>query len=192
MPRRTSKVPVKSRRGVQVSQEGLVRQTKPGLYNRAVHKKIVTAIEKGASIKDAGLLAGLGTDTLDGWLYSYRSEPEKYAHYKHLVEDIQEAKARRRQRSVERIEQAAQGGAWQADAWHLERTDPENWGRKDQVKVESNEGPRIQLNTVVLVDTEARELSRDLLRRIAGPVGTDLAIGPGDSVHVEDGEVIAG
>jgi hypothetical protein len=31
-------------------------------------------------------------------------------------------------RRIRRIEQAAEGGTWTADAWAVERVDPDTWG----------------------------------------------------------------
>lgn len=169
----------------------------PTLYSKEMHKKIVDAIRKGASIKDAGILAGLGKDTLDTWLYNGRHEPEKYPHFAKLSDDLETCKAEKRLRLVEQIDQTALSGApgtWQAAAWRLERDDPKNWGRKDKVEVQNTGGPQTQLNMVVLVDEGIREQARDLLRRVAGPGATEIAPGPnlalgsGDSMHVEAGE----
>ena len=38
-------------------------------------------------------------------------------------------------RRIRRIEQAAEGGTWTADAWAVERVDPDTWGRKDRLDV---------------------------------------------------------
>jgi hypothetical protein len=38
-------------------------------------------------------------------------------------------------RRIRRIEQAAEGGTWTADAWAVERIDPDTWGRRDRLDV---------------------------------------------------------
>ena len=39
---------------------------------------------------------------------------------------------------VENIRQAGVEGNWQADAWWLERVDPENFGRKDKLSLKGD------------------------------------------------------
>lgn len=85
------------------------------------------------------------------------------APYVQFVHALKKAEAQDQARRVARIEQAARGGQvlvekttttvkpdgstvtvrevkysaplWVADAWHLERTDPKHWGRRDRVDV---------------------------------------------------------
>lgn len=159
-------------------------------YNDEIHEKIVDSIRQGRSIRDSGLLAGLGIDTLETWLYNGRHTPDKYPHFKKLSDDIEVAKAERRAQAVDNIVtvgNSGQPGTWQANAWYLERTDPENWGRKDKVE-HSGEAPRQQINQVILIDAGAREASRDLLRRVAGDARPDITVGPSGSGELETGE----
>jgi hypothetical protein len=159
-------------------------------YNAKVHKTIVDTVRKGNSLRDAGLLAGLGMDTLETWLYNAKTMPDRYPHYVQLKADIEKARAERRGKAVENIitvGDSQQAGTWQANAWYLERTDPENWGRKDKIE-HVNDSPKTQVNTVVLIDADARETARDLLKRVAGHSGADIAIGPGSGVQLEDGD----
>lgn len=161
------------------------------LYSKKVHKTIVTAIKKGNSITDAGLLAGLGKDTIHDWLSKGRHNPELYEEFAALAKDIQIAQAERRAAHVEAIVTVGtsqQPGTWQASAWYLERTDPENWGRKDKIEHSGDTGPKTQLNTVVLIDSDAREAARDLLKRVAGHAGTDESLGSGSSLQLENGD----
>lgn len=90
---------------------------------------------------------------------------------------------------IELINAAANSGApntWQAAAWMLERRDPANWGRRDVTKIEGGDGgPIIQLNQVVLVDGDARDAARALLRRVAG-AGADESLGVGVGGELEE------
>lgn len=162
-------------------------------YSDEVHEQVVESVKKGYSITDAGLLAGLGKDTLWMWLSNGRHKAEQYPHFAKLSDDIAVAQAERRADAVDAIVSVGTSqlpGSWQASAWYLERTDPENWGRKDKVEHSGQDsaGVRTQINAVVLIDTDAREAARDLLKRVAGHSGADIAIGPGSSMQLEDGE----
>jgi len=171
---KVTKAPSVQKRALPPTGPPVVRLTK---YSPKVHKTIVNLIKKGNSITDAGLLAGLGKDTIHDWLWKGRREPERYVEFASLANDILVAQAERRADAVDAIVtvgQSQQPGTWQASAWYLERTDPENWGRKDKVEHSGDTGPKTQLNTVVLIDSDAREAARDLLKRIAGPAAKEL------------------
>lgn len=156
-------------------------------FTEETRAKILERIAAGCSVKDAGLLAGLGRDTLEYWLYQGKHEADKYPDFAQLVEDVELARAQRRADAVDRIVQAGQNSdKWQANAWYLERTDPENWGRKDKVE-HVNDAPRQQINQVVLVDPDAREAAFDLLGRIAGNSRPDITVGPSSRGELEDG-----
>ena len=162
------------------------------LYNAKTHKKIIENAKKGRSMPDCSLLAGLGRGTLEAWIYKGRHEPDKYPHFAQLVADYEMAQAEFRGETLDNIVTVAQSqapGTWQANAWLLERTDPENWGKKDRIEhVGDGGGPRTQLNTVVLIDSDAREAARDLLTRVAGNAGTDESLGLGSRLQLEAGD----
>lgn len=163
--------------------------TSYSLYTEEVHRQVCESVAKGRSLKDSGLLAGLGKETLDTWMYQGRHDPEKYPHLAKLVEDIEVARAERRAEAVDAIVQVGQSGqpgSWQSNAWYLERTDPENWGRKDKVE-HVNDAPKQQINQVILVDSGAREAAFDLLERVAGHASPDITVGPGSSMQLEAG-----
>lgn len=173
---------------VEVIRNGQKALTK---YTPETHKKILENIKEGVSVTDAGLLAGLGTDTLFTWMEKGRRRADEYPEFAKLVADIEVAKAERRAQAVKNIVtvgNSQQAGTWQANAWYLERTDPENWGRKDKVEHVGNESPQTQINTVVLIDADARETARDLLSRVAGSAGEHKPIGPGSGVQLENGD----
>lgn len=159
-------------------------------YNAEVHAKILEALRNNASRKDAGLMAGLGKDTLADWIYQARHEPGKRPHLDQLLRDMEQVEGERNGEIAEMIYQTAlsrQPGTWQAGAWILERRDPENWARRDKVEHVA-EGPKTQINQVILVDSGAREAAFDLLSRVAGNAGTDLPVGFGGRLQLEAGD----
>ena len=128
----------------------------------AIHKAIVTAVTGGVPLERAAALADIALFTVQEWIrrgdgtHHNRTALEPYATF---AKDIKKAYAEDEARRVLRINQAGQGGAvlyektitypdghierevkraspqWQADAWHLERTRPDVYGRKDKVDV---------------------------------------------------------
>lgn len=132
-----------------------------------MHEQIVAYIRQGYPKTTTFRLVGLGSDTGWDWLRYGREQPDKYPHYVKLAEDIEHAIAEVQAERVDQILAAAQDPKhWTAAAWYLERTDPQTWGRKDRLQVDAGDsGPLIQLNQLVLTDADARETSRELLRR---------------------------
>ena len=139
-------------------------------YTLALHEQIVAYIRQGYPKTTTFKLVGLNPDTGWDWLRYGRERPDDYPHYVKLAEDIDHAIAEVQAERVDQILAAAQDPKhWTAAAWYLERTDPQSWGRKDRVELNTGEsGPLFQLNQLVLTDAEAREGSRSMLRRIAG------------------------
>lgn len=86
-------------------------------------KKLASYLRKGLSIKDAQLLSGI-SNTVLGLL---RSDPD-------FEDFLQECKARHKMNHLNNIQDAAEGGNWSASAWVLERTHPDEFGKKDTVK----------------------------------------------------------
>jgi hypothetical protein len=144
-------------------------------YTPELHEQIVALIRKGYPKTVAFRLVGLNADTGWVWLRYGREQPNKYPHYVKLAEDIDHAIAEVQAERVDQILAAARDPKhWTAAAWYLERTDPQTWGRKDRVQLDAGDsGPLIQLNQLILVDDDARQSSRELLRRAT-------AIGSGD------------
>jgi hypothetical protein len=136
-------------------------------YTPELHEQIVAYIRQGYPKTVAFRLVGLNADTGWDWLRAGRERPDDYPHYVQLAEDIDHAIAEVQAERVDQILAAAQDPKhWTAAAWYLERTDPQTWGRKDRVQLDAGDsGPLIQLNQLVLVDGDARQSSRELLRR---------------------------
>lgn len=146
-----------------------------------VIESIETAIREGKSKSMAFKLAGIHVDTGFDWLRYGRQNPERYPEYVELQEKMELAEAEFMGEMVDEVVATAKSqrpNTWQAAAWLLERKAPEEWGKRDKVSIDASGGPLVQLNQVVLVDADAREASRALLRRVTAgsPV---LALGPG-------------
>lgn len=134
-------------------------------YSPEVHAEIVKRIREGNPKTLASRLAGLDQQTLFDWIAQGRNEPDKYPEYIQLAQDIQVAQAEHVAERLARIEAAAKSDPrhWTADAWYLERTMPEEFGKRDKVEIETSK-PLVQVNHMVLVDPAAREHARALLQ----------------------------
>ena len=142
------------------------------------------------TLSRAAELVGVDGTTAREWLARGEGRDERPTKpiYVAFASAIQHARAQDEQRRVKRIEQAAAGGTvvyekitsypdgrevrevrrtppeWQADAWHLERSKPEEWGRKDRLDVHHILSEEIQRITddPELTDEEKRTLIRDV------------------------------
>ncbi len=122
----------------------------------ARQQKIVQAISLGTPLETAFQYAGISIGTGFNWL-SKGEHPAKAPIYAEFLEAVTLARAQDEMRRIGRIEQAGRGGAviarktirrkdgtveteertqppdWQADAWFLERSRWQTWGRKDRL-----------------------------------------------------------
>lgn len=153
-------------------------------YTPELHKEVVRRIREGNPKTLASRLVGLNQQTLFDWIAEGRNDPDRYPEYVQLAQDIEIAIAENVAERLARIEAAAKSDPrlWTADAWYLERTMPEEFGRRDRVEVEAS-APVIQINQVLLIDAEARAQARELLQRVAAPRGE---IVEGESHEVAD------
>lgn len=91
-----------------------------------VEKAITDSLTAGATVADACAYAGVSDDSF----YRYIRDNADFA------DAVKSAKAKARVNAVLRIRKAADNGVWQAAAWFLERSDPENWGQKSRVAID--------------------------------------------------------
>lgn len=98
-------------------------------------KRLLAALEAGATLRMAAAAAGVSEDTLARWR---KADAD-------LQADIETAEARGAVRALEVIQAAAAAGTWQAAAWMLERRYPADYGRR----VPPAEDTSKELETVV-------------------------------------------
>jgi hypothetical protein len=132
------------------------RQTK---LTPATHRIIVNAVSTGVPLITAAQYAGVASSTVRQWLQRGEGHHDRSAGkvYVAFVDAIKKAQAADEVRRVTRLEQAARGGTvayektttypdgrvvrevktaepqWTVDAWFLERSRPETWGRKERL-----------------------------------------------------------
>jgi hypothetical protein len=108
-------------------------------------KLLLQALNGGNYIEVACSFAGLAPSTVYRWLERGRAErasqelgnkanPEEIE-YLELCESVEKARATAVLRNVTIIQSAANNGQWQAAAWWLERSMPNQYGRKIQAEV---------------------------------------------------------
>ena len=105
--------------------------------------EICNDIKAGVPIVHAAISHGITHTTFYDW-YNKGKNAARKNKYRDFYEKVEEAKSVAITLRAKRIYKAGQAN-WQADAWWLERVDPENFGRKDHHKIES-ENTNINFN----------------------------------------------
>lgn len=88
------------------------------------------AVEDGMSNKMACALSGVNDSSLYNWLKMAEEGNAKYADF---LAKYKKARAKFVRKHVKNIERASDNGSWQASAWMLERSCPEDYAAKSQV-----------------------------------------------------------
>ena len=97
--------------------------------------RIVEAVELGATWERAADAAGVGASTLGLW--RRRGEAGEVP-YSAFLAALKRAEGAGVERALRVIRKAAEGGAWQASAWLLERRYPADYGRRSEVAVQAS------------------------------------------------------
>ena len=99
-------------------------------------QRIVEAVELGATWERAADAAGVGASTLGLW--RRRGEAGEVP-YSAFLAALKKAESAGVERALRVIREAAEGGAWQASAWLLERRYPADYGRRSEVSVRASD-----------------------------------------------------
>jgi hypothetical protein len=127
--------------------------------NEALIEQISTVLRAGNYVDTAAKMVGVPRSAIYRWLNEGDKASQKADSgeelnrserlYLDFMNAVDQARATATVRNVALVQQAAQAGSWQAAAWWLERTNPQQWGRRMQTEiVGANEGP-VQVNISV-------------------------------------------
>ena len=105
---------------------------RPSKLTPEVEARIVEAVELGATWERAADAAGVGASTLRDW--RQRGEAGEVPFVAFLAA-LKRAEGAGVERALRSIRKAAEGGAWQASAWILERRYPADYGRRSEVAI---------------------------------------------------------
>ena len=119
---------------------------------------ICNDIKAGVPIDHAAVAHGITRATFYNW-YN-KGEDAKSGKFKKFYDKVEEAKSVAITLRARRIYKAGETN-WQADAWWLERVDPENFGRKEKVeaKIEADVKSEVTGSLFDRVKEKRRELN---------------------------------
>lgn len=146
---------------------------RPSKLTAKTKKRLLEAIELGATYLDACGYAGIHDRTLRRWVETGErdldADPPIESEWAALVNDIRESEGKAVVKWMAKIEKAASEGNWQAAAWKLERRYPERYGRRifeatTTTRVEVFHDP---LTHSILADPAAVDAANELIFRLA-------------------------
>jgi hypothetical protein len=111
---------------------------RPSKLTPEVSKALVEALETGATQVAACNYAGISVDTVTGWLAAATVEGAK-AEFLEFADAYARATARRQVFHLNNIKVHARHD-WRASAWVLERTDPDDFGRRTVIQHANADG----------------------------------------------------
>lgn len=120
--------------------------------------EICNDIKAGVPIKHASIAHGISESTFYNWFD--KGKEAKSGKFRKFYDKIQEAKSVAITLRARRIYKAGET-SWQADAWWLERVDPDNFGRKDthQVDMNANVNSEVTVNLLDKIKEKRKELN---------------------------------
>ncbi len=134
---------------------------------------IIKALRAGNYLETAASMAGIHKATVYRWINEGRDAEFKAAAGDRLskeeeakaefAREVEQARAEARAAALRVITNAAMNGQWQAAAWFLERTSPQEFGRFQRTEISGpNEGPReVQVSAQDLESLVEQILSND-------------------------------
>jgi hypothetical protein len=125
-------------------------------------------VAQGNYMKASAGAVGVDPGTVHRWV-SKGAAPDADPLYRDFRDQLQKAKAMAEAKMVKVITTAANQGQWTAAAWWLERTNPEEWGKRDRVEVTGADGGPIE--TRQIADQRIATLAERLAARL--PDGND-------------------
>ena len=135
-------------------------------------KQLLSALQAGNFVEDACDFAGIGKSTVYKWLdrglqetenIEAGAKPNKHERvYVELWDAIKSARAEAKVRNVAIIQNAAKNGTWQAAAWWLERTAPQQYGRRLSAEISGEDGGAIKVVTVGALEAKIAALMGDV------------------------------
>lgn len=125
------------------------RGGRPSKLTPEVFNAVMQALRAGNYQEVAARYAGVAESTYWAWLDRGRKERERIeddvppdpneALYVDFLDEVEQARASAEVRMVGLIAQAAKN-TWQAAAWYLERSKPNQWGRRDRHEITGRDG----------------------------------------------------
>lgn len=146
----------------------MAKRGQPTKFNEERAEKLLQAVRGGNYLATASAYAGISYQTLRRWVLK-ADDPNAPPEYVEFKEALEKARADGEVAALAKIQRAASDGAWQAAAWYLERSRPEQWGRRETNRVElvgESGGPVKVVAGIELDDASMTALAQRLSQRL--------------------------
>lgn len=117
---------------------------RPRKLTQEVYDQIVSVVGEGNYLSVAVACSSVGQTTVETWLRRGREELEMDPVdrpaddlYQRFWGDVKKAEAEGIRKSIAKV---VGDESWQSGAWFAERKAPDDWGRRDRLKVEIEKG----------------------------------------------------
>lgn len=117
-------------------------------FNDDIVDQLCKARENGLNITDCANLSNIDRQTLYNWLD--KGKKAKSGKYKKFYEKFQKANSKFKFYHLDKI---TKDESWQASAWILERTFPDDYGKKDKHEIKADVENKHNLSNLFDEDT---------------------------------------
>ena len=104
---------------------------RPSKLDESTVEKLVTSLKGGLSQKKASVYAGIGETTFYRWQRAYKKIDEECGGNPDAIKNADDLDLWELG-PLAVINKAASNGVWQASAWYLERSNPEEWSKRER------------------------------------------------------------
>ena len=105
---------------------------RPTKLTDALSARIILTIRAGNYLETAAAVNGIGESTLHSWLEKGRRGRRPYVEF---LESVEKARAASEAAALKVIKDAMPEN-WQAAAWYLERSRPDRWGKRIDLRIQ--------------------------------------------------------
>lgn len=116
----------------------------PPLFTEDRANRVLEAVRRGLTYKQAAAYAGISYSTLNRWRIEGRKRAEsgngdEGSEICKFWKALQEANGEAAFRLVGRVDAAAEAGDWKAATWILERRFPDQWGKERGIELDAED-----------------------------------------------------
>lgn len=112
---------------------------RPSLFTEERAQRIIEAVRRGLTYKQAAAYGGISYATLNRWRIRGRDENSGPEEFREFWRQLEQANGEAAFQFLGSISTAAEEGDWKAASWFLERRFPDQWGRNPGVQIDPAE-----------------------------------------------------
>jgi hypothetical protein len=144
---------------------------RPYKLNAEMRQRLISYLSRGHFRSSAAEACGIHPETLGKWMEKGKRSNDPASEYRQLYLAVATAEGEAQDLLLRRVQEASEEDARHAE-WILARRWPENWARKDEIKVGgTGQGGAIEISV-------ARDLLEKKLAQLGGETDKEGGAGP--------------